>query len=49
VQDKAWVVDPDGNHWEVFVVTNNEAEEGCGLSCICYDADTGGCNWKARQ
>lgn len=48
VQDKAWVVDPDGNHWEVFVVTNSEAVEGCGLSCICYDKETGGCNWKSN-
>ncbi len=48
VQDKAWVVDPDGNHWEIFVVTNNEATEGCGLSCICYDPGTGGCNWKSK-
>ena len=49
VQDKAWVVDPDGNHWEIFVVTNNEATEGCGLTCICYDPGTGGCNWKSRE
>jgi predicted enzyme related to lactoylglutathione lyase len=49
VQDKAWVVDPDGNHWENFVVTNNEATEGCGLTCICYDPGTGGCNWKSRE
>jgi len=49
VQDKAWVVDPDGNHWEIFVVTNNEAAEGCGLSCICYDPSTGGCNWKTKE
>lgn len=48
VQDKVWVVDPDGNHWEVFVVTNSEAAEGCGLSCICYDKETGGCNWKSN-
>ena len=48
VQDKAWVIDPDGNHWEIFVVTNNEATEGCGLSCICYDPGTGGCNWKSK-
>ncbi len=48
VQDKAWVVDPDGNHWEIFVVTNNEAAEGCGLSCICYDPSSGGCNWKSK-
>ncbi|QNA87264.1 hypothetical protein G4G28_00140 [Massilia sp. Dwa41.01b] len=49
VQDKVWVVDPDGNHWEVFVVTNSEAVEGCGLSCICYDKETGGCNWKSNR
>lgn len=24
VQSKIWVTDPDGNKWEVFVVTNNE-------------------------
>lgn len=24
VQNKIWVTDPDGNKWEVFVVTNNE-------------------------
>lgn len=28
VQSKIWVVDPDGNRWEVFVVTQAEAEEG---------------------
>lgn len=49
VQDKAWFVDPDGNHWEAFVVTNSEAVEGCGLSCICYDKETGGCNWKSNR
>ena len=26
VQDKAWVTDPDGNEWEVFVVTDDDAE-----------------------
>jgi len=25
VQDKAWVTDPDGNEWEVFAVTNDNA------------------------
>jgi catechol 2,3-dioxygenase-like lactoylglutathione lyase family enzyme len=25
VQDKAWVIDPDGNEWEVFVVTDDNA------------------------
>ncbi|MBW4718726.1 ArsI/CadI family heavy metal resistance metalloenzyme [Saccharothrix obliqua] len=36
VQTKIWVVDPDGNRWEVFVVTEAEADEGCGADCVCY-------------
>ncbi|CAM2971363.1 ArsI/CadI family heavy metal resistance metalloenzyme [Actinomyces slackii] len=36
VQTKVWVVDPDGNMWEVFVVTEAEADEGCGPDCICF-------------
>lgn len=36
VQTKIWVVDPDGNRWEVFVVTEAEADEGCGPDCVCY-------------
>jgi len=45
VQDKVWLTDPDGNHWEVFVVTEKEADEGCGVTCVCYNAETGGCDW----
>ncbi len=26
VQDKAWVVDPDGNPWEIYAVTDDGAE-----------------------
>jgi len=36
VQSKVWVVDPDNNRWEVFVVTNDDSDEGCGSDCICY-------------
>lgn len=36
VQTKIWVGDPDGNRWELFVVTQDEAEEGCGADCPCY-------------
>lgn len=36
VQTKIWVGDPDGNRWELFVVTQEEAEEGCGADCPCY-------------
>lgn len=46
VQTKIWAVDPDGNHWEVFVVTEKEAEDGCQATCICYNPDTGGCQWN---
>jgi catechol 2,3-dioxygenase-like lactoylglutathione lyase family enzyme len=27
IQDKAWFEDPDGNHWEVFVVTQADIPE----------------------
>ncbi len=46
VQTKIWASDPDGNHWEIFVVTEAEAEEGCEATCICYNPATGGCDWK---
>ena len=29
VQDKIWVEDPDGNSWEVFVVTQKDAPAYC--------------------
>lgn len=35
-QTKIWVADPDGNRWEVFVTTTNDADNGCGSDCICY-------------
>ena len=46
VQTKVWAADPDGNHWEVFVVTD-EADEGCAATCICYNPATGGCEWSS--
>lgn len=36
VQTKIWVPDPDGNRWEVFLVVESDADEGCGPDCICY-------------
>ncbi|MEQ8967650.1 MAG: ArsI/CadI family heavy metal resistance metalloenzyme [Azospirillaceae bacterium] len=47
VQDKLWAVDPDGNHWEVFVVTDKDDNAACSSNCdcICYDPATGGCSW----
>lgn len=36
VQTKVWVGDPDGNRWEIYVVTDADADEGCGPDCACY-------------
>ena len=33
VQDKAWVTDPDGNEWEVFVVLEDNLPQSAGGSC----------------
>ena len=33
VQDKVWVKDPDGNSWEVFVVTQRDAAVCCDEVC----------------
>ncbi|MEM9103742.1 MAG: VOC family protein [Pseudomonadota bacterium] len=42
VSNKAWVNDPDGNQWEVFVVTGeNSSDVRCGDSCAC---EAGGCD-----
>jgi len=37
LQDKAWVRDPDGNEWEVFVVLQNT--EGGTSSCCSSNSD----------
>src|SRR6266566_3569486 len=34
-QDKAWVHDPDGNEWEVFVVLEDNLTETAGSSACC--------------
>jgi len=33
VQDKTWVLDPDGNEWEVFVVLEDNLPEKAAASC----------------
>jgi catechol 2,3-dioxygenase-like lactoylglutathione lyase family enzyme len=43
VQDKVWVTDPDGHHWEVFVVlddaaTRAEADAACCDPHCCSEA-----------
>ena len=35
VQDKVWVEDPDGNAWEVFVVTRTESESASRAASAC--------------
>ncbi len=35
VQDKVWTHDPDGNQWEVFVVTDADAESGMDSGSAC--------------
>ncbi len=35
VQDKVWAHDPDGNQWEVFVVTNADAEYAMDSDSSC--------------
>ena len=40
LQDKAWVSDPDGNEWEVFVVLeDNLAETTAAAGCCTTDAE----------
>src|SRR5687767_12362725 len=40
IQDKAWVSDPDGNEWEVFVVLeDNLPETKSGFCCTTNEAE----------
>jgi hypothetical protein len=38
VQDKAWVSDPDGNQWEVFVVLEDNLPEKAEAGVCCAPA-----------
>jgi hypothetical protein len=38
VQDKAWVSDPDGNQWEVFVVLQDNLPEKANAGVCCAPA-----------
>lgn len=46
LQDKSWVIDPDGNQWEVFVVHKDNLPtyygegDACGASASCGCAKT---------
>ncbi len=35
VQDKGWVRDPDGNQWEIFVVTDDQGRQICSAGSVC--------------
>jgi catechol 2,3-dioxygenase-like lactoylglutathione lyase family enzyme len=39
LQDKVWVRDPDGNHWEVFVVLQDNLPEKAGPARACCGPD----------
>lgn len=41
VQDKAWVTDPDGNAWEIFVVLDADAPDYTRTKRNAGDAETG--------
>lgn len=40
VQDKAWVSDPDGNEWEVFVVLQDNLPEVVNAASCCVPTST---------
>jgi catechol 2,3-dioxygenase-like lactoylglutathione lyase family enzyme len=52
VQDKAWVSDPDGNQWEVFVVLEDNLPEstsaGASACCASVAPEPVGIGRKAR-
>jgi len=53
VQDKAWVNDPDGNEWEVFVVLKDNLPEGTkksedGICCTPTFVDIDGKNQEVN-
>ena len=39
VQDKAWLRDPDGNQWEVFVVTDADARQRRNSDSTCCERE----------
>ena len=43
VQDKAWVQDPDGNEWEVFVVTDADSPQRKDEASSCCAATGAAC------
>jgi catechol 2,3-dioxygenase-like lactoylglutathione lyase family enzyme len=54
VQDKAWVRDPDGNEWEVFVVLEDNLPETAPCECgdkvtAETDAASGCCGTEAAE
>ena len=44
VQDKVWLTDPDGNRWELFVVTHYDSDLKNDPEPCCEDKDPDCCN-----
>ena len=42
VQDKVWATDPDGNPWEVFVVTERDADRAMDADSTCCQTESDG-------
>lgn len=40
LQDKAWVIDPDGNNWEVFTVLEDSESLATGAQCCAAQPET---------
>jgi catechol 2,3-dioxygenase-like lactoylglutathione lyase family enzyme len=49
LQDKAWVNDPDGNEWEVFVVLQDNLAEAKDNDAACCTPTFVGINGKAQE
>ena len=52
VQDKVWVVDPDGHKWEVFVVLEADAKDQLYADSGCCGPDVvslGSCETSSKQ
>ena len=49
LQDKAWVNDPDGNEWEVFVVLQDNLAEAKSNDATCCTPTFVGINGKTEE
>ncbi|MFT5683901.1 MAG: putative glyoxalase superfamily protein PhnB [Myxococcota bacterium] len=42
VQNKVWLTDPDGHRWELYTVTNEQAEEAEDVACCAPEPSRSG-------